>query len=196
MKKDQKIFLAILGVVTLVGGIWIAVSDSTVKDTEKTQKVEIEESEPTASEKLSKESKITDIVFNEKPNVYLFWGKGCSFCEKTFEFLDELRQERGDIYNLYTFEIWGDGQENSDLMKQFAEAIEEPADKVPFTIIGDVSFYGFSDEIKEDMTEEITTYKAPRDREDDPIYKLVQELKSSDSKSKNQKDDKSKKTKK
>ena len=76
-------------------------------------------------------------------NIYFFWGDGCPRCAEEHAFFREIEQKYGQYYNLYTFEVWHDDA-NSELMQTFAEAMDEEVKGIPYTIIGDQTFVGFS----------------------------------------------------
>lgn len=83
-----------------------------------------------------------------KVNIYLFWGSTCPHCKEEFAFFDEIKEEYGNYYNLYTYEVW-ENPDNAEIMNRFANALGEEAKGVPYTIIGDKSFTGFGEETKE-----------------------------------------------
>lgn len=116
---------------------------------------------------INKYSKVEDIVFEKnKVNIYMFWGDGCSNCEAQFEFLDSISKEYGKYYNLYCFEIWHN-KDNKQLMNELAKEMNYNASGVPFTIIGEKYFIGFSEDledkfkeiIKEESTKSYDVYK-------------------------------------
>lgn len=85
-----------------------------------------------------------------KVNIYFFWGDGCPHCESEFAFFDSIESEYGDLYNLYTFETWKN-EENAELLKIFSNAMEVESRGVPYTIIGEEVFTGFSESMESDF---------------------------------------------
>ena len=85
-----------------------------------------------------------------KVNIYFFWGDGCPHGEEQFAFLDSIESEYGDLYNLYTFETWKN-EENAELLKIFSNAMEVESRGVPYTIIGEEVFTGFSESMESDF---------------------------------------------
>lgn len=81
----------------------------------------------------------------DKVNVYIFRGEGCPHCEEALEFFDELSkdEEYSKMYNLKTYEVWYD-EDNSALMKDVAEALEEEVSGVPYIVIGTKTFAGYA----------------------------------------------------
>ena len=122
------------------------------KNENKNEDISIEESEEDNANEVTLESTNLDYIVREngKVNIYFFWGNGCPICKEEFAFFDSIADEYGNYYNLYTFETWKD-EENAKLLKIFSNAMEIEARGVPYTIIGDEVFTGFSDSQKEDI---------------------------------------------
>ncbi len=95
-------------------------------------------------ENMLKDVVLENVTYDEnKVNIYFFWGNGCPHCEEQFSFLESIEEEYGQYYQLYTFETWYD-DENADLMQRFATTMGDSTRGVPYTIIGNKSFKGFS----------------------------------------------------
>ena len=83
-----------------------------------------------------------------KVNVYIFRGEGCPHCEEAIEwFEDELAndEEYSNYYKLVKYEVWYD-ESNKNLMDQVATELGTSASGVPFIVVGDIYFSGFSKE--------------------------------------------------
>lgn len=93
-----------------------------------------------------------------KVNIYFFWGDGCPHCEEQFAFFDSIESEYGDLYNLYTFETWKN-EKNAELLKTFSDAMEVESRGVPYTIIGEEVFTGFSESMESDFINAIVEEK-------------------------------------
>lgn len=110
-----------------------------------------------------------DITFDEeKINVYLFFGEGCSHCKALKYYLNNLDAKYKNMFKLYTFEVWGN-MNNQILMNKFGDELEVEIDGVPFLVIGDVSFSGYSTSLNEDILDEIINNYESEERID--IYK-------------------------
>lgn len=103
----------------------------------------------------SKNETTNEDVFNQeiiekdgKINVYLFWGDGCSHCKNAKVFFSELENEYGEYYNLILYEIWGN-QSNNDLLYDVASELGISVRGVPFILIGEQYFSGYSSSSKE-----------------------------------------------
>ena len=80
---------------------------------------------------------------NDKVNVYFFRGEGCPHCEEAEEFFDSIKDEYGKYFTIVDYETWND-EDNADLMQRVADARGEEASGVPYIIIGDQSWNGYS----------------------------------------------------
>lgn len=102
-------------------------------------------------EKLKIDADLDNLKYDEnKVNIYFFWGNGCPHCEQEFEFFESIETEYGDYFTLNTFETWYD-EDNRDILEQFASNMEDEITGVPYTIIGNKTFKGFSERRQEEM---------------------------------------------
>ena len=85
-------------------------------------------------------------------NVYLFWGEGCPHCAKEEAFLSKILPKYPRA-KLHKFEIYFN-QDNVKLMQQVADALKVNASGVPFLIIGDKEFIGFSEGVTDKNIED------------------------------------------
>ena len=100
----------------------------------------------------SKQSQRTEFTFNHesdidlssnKPNIYIFWGDGCPHCKALAKFISKLPAETKNKVNIYSFEVWGD-KDNKTFMKNFGKYLGQDVSGVPFIVIGDKIFDGYS----------------------------------------------------
>lgn len=128
-----------------------------------TNYVTIEEGSQTVNSETTEEENqkeienidLQDVEYNsEKVNIYFFWGNGCPHCEEEFTFFNEIEKEYSKYYNLNTFEVWYD-EENEKILKSFARKMNDQVSGVPYTIIGNQSYIGFGEEEKEKMIDAI-----------------------------------------
>ena len=80
---------------------------------------------------------------SNKPNIYIFWGDGCPHCKALAKFISKLPAETKDKVNIYSFEVWSD-KDNKTFMKNFGKYLNQDVSGVPFTVIGDKIFDGYS----------------------------------------------------
>lgn len=112
--------------------------------------------ENTDSKNISYESKLTDIKFNDKVNIYLFYGKGCPHCEALFAYFESIKSKYSKYYNLYAFEVWYN-EDNGKTMDYFLEKFDKKVSSrsVPFLIIGDEAFEGYSSSMNQKIIDTI-----------------------------------------
>ena len=120
-------------------------------------------------ENLDKDSIINDITsddndsdkeveLDEKKNgkvaVYIFRGKGCPHCEEAMEWFNSIKGDYGNLYVLIDYETWYN-EENASLMSKVAESRGDSGMGVPYIVIGDKSWEGFTDSYKEEIIHQI-----------------------------------------
>lgn len=87
-------------------------------------------------------------------NVYLFKGNGCGYCANALSFFEEIEKDYGHYFNLVEYEVWYN-KDNSDLMYEVADYMGATIKGVPFIVIGNESFPGFNDALKESIKKQI-----------------------------------------
>ncbi len=118
---------------------------------------------PVNAQALSKKYKdvVSEITEEEtiegKMNIYLFHGAECPHCKEESEWLKKIKTQYGKYVNIVKYEVWHD-EKNSDNMKKVSEKLEADADGVPFTVIGESHYIGFSDTIASKMENKIKEY--------------------------------------
>lgn len=90
-------------------------------------------------------------------DVYLFRGEGCPHCAAAEEFFDKLEDDYSYSYKfvLNDYEVWYD-DENAELMKEVAKKLNTTANGVPFIVIGDKYFSGYSSSMDESIKSAIS----------------------------------------
>ena len=113
---------------------------------------------------------------NSEVKIYLFRGEGCPHCADAEKWFASIEEEYGSMFNVVDYETWYD-EENKELMDKVAEARGEEASGVPYIIIGNKSWNGFTESYEEEMLAEIKAeYEKPvKDRYD--IMKLIGNVK-------------------
>lgn len=92
---------------------------------------------------------------DEKINIYLFRGDGCPHCQEFLEYVAKtLVKEQGDKFNVVSFEVWND-KDNASLMEKVADKLGEESSGVPYIIIGEKSFSGYSESMNEEIVKAI-----------------------------------------
>ena len=108
------------------------------------------------SEEASEETTGDD---SKEVNVYFFRGQGCSHCAEAEEWFKSIEEEYGSYFKVVDYETWYN-EDNAKLMQEVADARGEKAEGVPYIIIGDQSWNGFSQSYAEDMINQIKTVYA------------------------------------
>lgn len=82
--------------------------------------------------------------------IYLFRGKGCGYCKKFLTFLNSIVDEYGKYFKVVSYEVWND-QANAELMSEVSKSLNQPAEGVPYIIIGDKVFAGYAESYDDDI---------------------------------------------
>lgn len=101
---------------------------------------------------ITKETKEED-----KINIYLFHGEECPHCAEEREWLKDIQKKYKKYIKIYKYEVWHN-EENSHMMEEAAKKLDTEAKGVPFTVIGDSYYVGFSDTNASNMEKKIKEY--------------------------------------
>lgn len=158
MKKKSLLFIGILCTFLI---IMPGIVDAKVKATgvEETVKEEIDlfSGNEAFKDYISKLKKVDLSNYKEdgnKVNVYMFRGDTCSYCLKAITYFSEIVKDYGDYFNLITYEVWQNAV-NAKLMEKVAKSFKEEASGVPYIVIGDKTFTGYSDDMNGDIESQI-----------------------------------------
>ena len=110
---------------------------------------------------IDKDYKETD----DQVTIYLFRGKGCGYCRAFLTFLNSISKEYGKYFKVVSFETWYD-ENNTKLLATMSEFMKEDAGGVPYIIIGDKVFGGYTESYNEDIKSTIKTLYDSTDRYD------------------------------
>lgn len=107
---------------------------------------------------------------DDKVNIYLFRGKGCPHCSDFINYVNNtLLKKYSDYFNLISFETWYD-ENNATLLNQVGEFFNYDTNSqqfgIPFIIIGDKTFVGYSDSYNSQIEEEIVKLYKSKDKYD------------------------------
>lgn len=92
-------------------------------------------------------AKTTKKVEKDPINFYIFYGSTCGHCQKLHNYTATLEKDKtiNSKFRIVDYEVWGD-KNNSDLMTKVGSYFNFNVDGVPFYVIGDQYFTGFSEE--------------------------------------------------
>ena len=164
-KSMKKILISILlATVMFTTNVNAAVERKGLADTIK-DKIELFSSEDSYKDYITKLKKADLSKYQEsdnKINVYIFQGETCSYCLKAITYFSSIISEYGDYMNVYSYEVWKNA-DNAKLMEDVAKVFDETADGVPYIVIGNKTFVGYSETMD---TEIETQIKATYDSSD------------------------------
>ena len=93
----------------------------------------------------------------DKINLYLFYGEECPHCEEERKWLKDIKKEYKDYLNIYEYEVWHD-IDNSNIMDDIKKDLNFNGSGVPFTVVGEKVYLGFSDVTKSNIENTIRSY--------------------------------------
>jgi len=103
---------------------------------------------------------------DDKATVYLFRGLGCGYCRGFINYLNDNIDELGKYFNLVSYEVWNDA-DNADLMQKVADFTGVKAGGVPYIVVGEKVFDGFTEEYYgEEFKNTLIEYYNSKDRYD------------------------------
>ena len=112
---------------------------------------------------------------SNKITIYLFRGKGCAFCRAFITYLNSIVKDYGKYFKLKSFEVWYNSN-NSTLLSKTSTFMGEKASGIPYILIGDKVFTGYTSEYDEDIKTAIKDLYESKDR-----YDVFTEMKDIDS---------------
>lgn len=89
-------------------------------------------------------------------NLYFFWGIGCPHCESEEKALAKLNKKYDNL-NIYDYEV-NYNAKNGQLLKKIEVLLDKEIRGIPFTVIGQETFEGYSDFILHSIEKTIEYY--------------------------------------
>ena len=102
---------------------------------------------------------------DDQVTIYLFRGNGCGYCRAFLTFLNNSAEEYGKYFKVVSFETWYD-EENYNLMNTLSTYMGSPASGVPFIIIGDQVYAGYSSEYDDSILSTIKSLYGEKEKFD------------------------------
>lgn len=96
------------------------------------------------------------ISAKEKVNIYLFHSGTCMHCKAEIEYLNTLKEEYDNL-KIHLYEV-DSHKDNANLMIKVKEKLKIDSPNVPFTVIGNYYYIGFSDSIGDGIKELVEKY--------------------------------------
>lgn len=169
MKKIFNLALMMIMCLFLVTGCGEKVDTSKYRENYKTMNLD----EILTQEKIEHDFssyKETD----DQITIYMFRGNGCSFCKGFLNYLNSIVPEYGKYFKVVSYEVWGD-QANSELMGEVSTFFGQKATGVPYIIIGDQVFGGYSNRYDEAIKAAIKNLYDSKDRYD--VFEAMEQAK-------------------
>lgn len=94
--------------------------------------------------------------------VYLFRSSNCQYTKPLLEYFNSISDEYGEYFKLMAFDV-AQNSDNMDLYREVVDFLGQEVKGVPFYVIGDKTYLGFSEEAKDEIGR---TIKAEYDRFD------------------------------
>ena len=112
--------------------------------------------------------------------IYMFRGKGCGYCRAFLEFLNSITDEYGKKFKLVSYEVWYD-ETNRELMQEVGTFLNNPAQGVPYIVIGDKVFAGYSSQYDDQIKAQINSlYKTKKSKRYDVMKEMKKDSTESD----------------
>ena len=109
---------------------------------------------------------------DDLPNIYIFRGDGCGYCQRLLTFLGTIAEEYQDKVNFVVYEV-GNNSDNWDLYEKVGAKFGDEVSGYPYMVIGTKVFNGYASSDDEEIIETIEEYAA----EENP-YDVVAEVES------------------
>lgn len=116
---------------------------------------------------------------SKEVKVYFFRGQGCSHCAEAEAWFESIEEEYGSYFQIVDYETWYNN-DNAELMQKVAKARGEEANGVPYIIIGNQSWNGFTESYESEMIAKIKSEFETNVSERYDIMKLLTDTKKDD----------------
>ena len=105
--------------------------------------------------------------------IYFFRGEGCGYCAAAESFFDSLKEddEYKDLFVVKDFEVWKN-EDNADFAEKVADKMGDSLGGVPYIIIGDETWNGYSSSYDDAIKAKIKEI-AEDDNFVDPLAEMV-----------------------
>ena len=159
MKKLILVFVLVLGL-ALPLSAKAATKSLTLKEALQEEEIELDKAFETYKE--------TD----DQAIVYLFRGNGCGYCRAFLTFMNSIVGEYGKYFKVVSYEVWYD-QDNNALLDTVSKYLDNPAQGVPYIVIGDKVFAGYAESYNNEI---ISTIKSLYATKVDDRYDVLKEI--------------------
>ena len=106
---------------------------------------------------------------NDAITIYLFYGDSCIHCYNFLKFMADITGEYGNYFKMQAYEVWSN-QDNAQLLDKVSNELGLKSKGVPYIVIGEKVFMGYSNNDNEDIKKAIMDlYKVSRDERYDVL---------------------------
>lgn len=151
----------------------------------KTEMTNLQEATDEEIETFKNESSYKELVKNlkeydlseykddeNKINVYLFRGNTCSHCFEAVAYFASIYNKEGKYFNVKTYEVWGN-EDNNNLMEKVGKKLGDEVSGVPYIVIGDKSWSGYSSSYNDEIMETIKSEYEKNKKERTDVVKNI-----------------------
>lgn len=128
-----------------------------------------DEADTDSKDEATTEEKDTKSEDSKKVKIYFFRGEGCPHCAEAEEFFDSIKDEYGEYYTIVDYETWYN-TENADLLQKVGKARDEEISGVPYILIGNKSWSGYSSNMNDEI---ISTIKSEYEKDVADRYDIM-----------------------
>lgn len=128
-----------------------------------------DEADTDSKDEATTEEKDTKSEDSKKVKIYFFRGEGCPHCAEAEEFFDSIKDEYGEYYTIVDYETWYN-TENADLLQKVGKARDEEISGVPYILIGNKSWSGYSSDMNDEI---ISTIKSEYEKDVADRYDIM-----------------------
>lgn len=101
----------------------------------------------------------------DQVTIYMFRGFGCQYCRSFLNYLNSIVEEYGKYFKVVGYEVWYD-ENNSKLMQEVSDFFGDDARGVPYIVIGDTTFAGYTESYNEQIISAIEEEYNKKDKYD------------------------------
>lgn len=139
-----------------------------------------DEADTDSKDEATTEEKDTKSEDSKKVKIYFFRGEGCPHCAEAEEFFDSIKDEYGEYYKIVDYETWYN-TENADLLQKVGNARDEEISGVPYILIGNKSWSGYSSDMNDEI---ISTIKSEYEKDVADRYDIMELINTDSTKAK------------
>lgn len=129
-----------------------------------------DETDTDSKDEATTEEKDTKSEDSKKVKIYFFRGEGCPHCAEAEEFFDSIKDEYGEYYKIVDYETWYN-TENADLLQKVGNVRDEKISGVPYILIGNKSWSGYSSDMNDEI---ISTIKSEYEKDVADRYDIME----------------------